>query len=504
MTEQNILLQLTDLRKYYPLKKEQLLQKDPRYVRAIDGITLSIYEGETLGLVGESGCGKSTLGRVLLKLSPQTDGTVHYYGRSWRALWPLYLKKYITQLPRLLRAQQKQEQTYLTLCQQWDALTSAQEQAALRPRLDAAKKASDTAKKDLGSLFGGLVCAADLGAVSKALLEEYHAGAKLLSLQEQGQRRTLRQEARRGKIATTSEQDAAIARQEARLLSKTARVEQLRAQAAAHPAFAAWEALREDGVDLSKLRKGEMRKLRKDLQIIFQDPYGALNPRMSAGQMIGEGLVAHGLYRPNSDALRQFVRQVMDECGLAPYMMHRYPHQFSGGQRQRIGIARALALRPKLVVCDEAVSALDVSIQSQILNLLQDLKEQIGLTYLFISHDLSVVKYISDRIGVMYLGRLVELAETKDLFAAPRHPYTQALLAAIPTTDAAANKEMPLLEGDMPSPVRPPSGCPFHTRCRYARPICQTVPPPWEAVSPGHFVSCHFKDCLPVQEEGGD
>ena len=185
--------------------------------------------------------------------------------------------------------------------------------------------------------------------------------------------------------------------------------------------------------------------------------------------------------------------QVMEECGLAPYMIHRYPHQFSGGQRQRIGIARSLALRPKFVVCDEAVSALDVSIQSQIINLLDDLKKKENLTYLFISHDLSVVKYISDRIGVMYLGSMVELANAEDLFKDPQHPYTEALLNAIPTTDIETRGQIQLLEGDIPSPIKPPKGCRFHTRCKYATDICKQVTPDFEEVSKDHFVACHHK-----------
>ena len=190
--------------------------------------------------------------------------------------------------------------------------------------------------------------------------------------------------------------------------------------------------------------------------------------------------------------------KVMEDCGLAPYMIHRYPHQFSGGQRQRIGIARSLALKPKFVVCDEAVSALDVSIQSQVINLLQDLREKDNLTYLFISHDLSVVKYISDRIGVMYLGNIVELADSEEMFANPLHPYTEALLLAIPTTDADNKKESVPLEGDIPSPIKPPKGCKFHTRCRYCTDICKEVVPDFVEVKPGHFVACHHRVDHPV------
>ncbi len=341
------LLKIRDLKKYFPIKKSSFFQKEQLFVKANDGISIDIYEGETLGLVGESGCGKSTFGRVLLQLYPQTDGSTLYYGRSLKEVNPTYLKE---------------------------------------------------------------------GAASK-----------------------------------------------------------------------------EGGIDLGRLTYNEMRHLRKDLQIIFQDPYSSLNPRMTVGQIIGEGLLAHGFFKSENDEMQNYIIQVMEECGLSPYMLHRYPHQFSGGQRQRIGIARALAVKPKFVVCDEAVSALDVSIQSQIINLLQDLKKKEKLTYLFITHDLSVVKYISDRIGVMYLGNLVELARSTEMFKNPLHPYTEALLSAIPTTDADRKKETILLEGDIPSPIRPPSGCKFHTRCRYCTDQCKTKVPEFREVSEGHFVACHLR-----------
>lgn len=323
-----VLLEVHDLKQYFPVKKTKLREKQ-RYVRANDGITIDIYEGETLGLVGESGCGKSTFGRTLLQLYPQTHGEVLYH---------------------------KDDQV----------------------------------------------------------------------------------------------------------------------------------------IDLKALSKEEIRVLRKDLQLIFQDPYSSLNPRMTVGQIIGEGLTSHGIYKRSDPAMRDYIFKVMEDCGLATYMFGRYPHQFSGGQRQRIGIARSLALKPRFVVCDEAVSALDVSIQSQILNLLSDLKEKQKLTYLFITHDLSVVKYISDRIGVMYLGNMVELAPTEELFENTMHPYTEALLSAIPVVDEDDKRERILLEGDIPSPVSPPSGCKFHTRCRYCQQKCKEEVPEWIDVGNHHYVACHF------------
>ncbi len=324
-----VLLRIQDEKQYFPIKKTSF-REEQKYVKANDGISLDIYEGETLGLVGESGCGKSTFGRTILQLYPQTHGEILY-------------------------------------------------------------------EKD----------------------------GEMLNLKEQPPKR--------------------------------------------------------------------MRELRRDLQLIFQDPYSSLNPRMTAGQIIGEGLTAHGVYKKGDPALRDYVMEVMKKCGLDSYMFSRYPHQFSGGQRQRIGIARSLALKPRFVVCDEAVSALDVSIQSQILNLLSDLKEQEHLTYLFITHDLSVVKYISDRIGVMYLGNLVEIAPTEELFERTLHPYTNALLSAIPTTDVYEKKrERILLEGDIPSPVNPPTGCKFHTRCYQCQEKCKQEVPELEDKGNGHLVACHY------------
>lgn len=327
--KKKVLLSIRDVKQYFPIKK-QSFREEQKYVKANDGISLDIYEGETLGLVGESGCGKSTFGRTILQLYPQTHGEILF-------------------------------------------------------------------EKD----------------------------GQMINLKDQ-------------------------------------------------PA--------------SKLRE-----FRREMQLIFQDPYSSLNPRMTAGQIIGEGLTAHGLYKRGDTELRDYVMDVMKKCGLDTYMFGRYPHQFSGGQRQRIGIARSLALKPRFVVCDEAVSALDVSIQSQILNLLSDLKEEAHLTYLFITHDLSVVKYISDRIGVMYLGNLVELASTEELFERTLHPYTKALLSAIPTTELDDKKrERILLEGDIPSPVNPPAGCKFHTRCYQCQEKCKKEVPEMRDMGNNHMVACHY------------
>lgn len=326
----NVLLSVTDLKKYFPIRKKSFFQKERLFLRANDGISLNIHQGETFGLVGESGSGKSTFGRNVLQLQKPTAGTVTYYGQG-------------------------------------------------------------------------------------------------------------------------------------------------------------------EGIELTALKTAQLRPLRKDLQIIFQDPYSSLDPRMTVGQIVEEGLVTHRFFKRGSEEMRRYVLKVMGDCGLREDMLHRYPHQFSGGQRQRISIARALAVKPKFIVCDECVSALDVSIQSQILNLLSDLKEKEGLTYLFISHDLSVVRYLSDRIGVMYLGKIVEQGEAKEVFDNPCHPYTMALISAIPTVEEKKGEQI-LLRGGMPSAVSPPAGCPFHTRCFMAQEICKRVPAPHVEVENGHTAACHFAD----------
>jgi peptide/nickel transport system ATP-binding protein/oligopeptide transport system ATP-binding protein len=244
--------------------------------------------------------------------------------------------------------------------------------------------------------------------------------------------------------------------------------------------------------DVFKAGAGEMKALRKDMQIIFQDPYSSLDPRMPVGESIGEGLMVHGMrdMKQRSAAVIEMLKKV----GLEDYHARRYPHEFSGGQRQRIGIARALALRPKFIVCDEPVSALDVSIQSQVLNILKDLQSEFGLTYLFIAHNLSVVEHISDRVGVMYLGKMVELTDRESLFRDPLHPYTKALLSAIPIPDPTIKRERMILQGEIPSPVNPPKGCRFHPRCPFAVDKCKTVEPQFKELKPGHFVACHVAE----------
>lgn len=247
-----------------------------------------------------------------------------------------------------------------------------------------------------------------------------------------------------------------------------------------------------DGEELTSASENRLRKLRRDLQIIFQDPYASLNPRMTIGDIISEPLEVHKI--GTARERRERVQELLNLVRLNPFFIKRYPHEFSGGQRQRIGVARALALNPEFIVCDEPISALDVSVQAQVVNLLEELQEKFNLTYLFIAHDLSMVRHISDRIAVMYLGKLVELAERKELFENKMHPYSIALLSAVPIPDPAQERQRKriILEGDVPSPANPPSGCRFHTRCPIAEDICQVEDPPFEEKEPGHWAACHF------------
>ena len=246
-----------------------------------------------------------------------------------------------------------------------------------------------------------------------------------------------------------------------------------------------------EGQDVTALDKNAMRRLRREMQIIFQDPYASLNPRMTVGSIIGEPLEIHKIARGSEKTER--VASLLQKVGLRAEDMRKYPHEFSGGQRQRIGIARAIALNPKLIVCDEPVSALDVSIQAQVINLLEDLQEEFGLSYLFIAHNLNVVEHISDRVAVMYLGQIVELASDVDLYNDPQHPYTEALLSAVPIPDPTVKKKRIILEGDVPSPIDPPSGCHFHTRCMYKEKVCEEEAPEFKHIGGGHWVACHFR-----------
>ncbi len=336
----NVLLEVKGLKKYYPIHRG-LLRRVAGHVKAVDDVTFSIREGESLGLVGESGCGKTTAGRTIIRLYEPTGGVVNF--RS-----------------KLLRT----------------------------------------------STSGHMV-------------------------------------------------------------------------------------------DLATLDEAQMKTVRQEIAMVFQDPIGSLNPRMSVSDIVREPLGVHG--KDNGSKTEDLIAETLKSVGLRPEHANRYPHEFSGGQRQRIGIARALILRPRLIILDEPVSALDVSIQAQTLNLLQDLQEEFGLTYLFIAHNLSVVEHFSDRVAVMYLGRIVELAASEALFAEPQHPYTQALISAVPQPDPSFKMNRVRLEGSVPSPANPPSGCHFHPRCRFAQEVCAREIPALREVKPNHWAACHFSEELELQ-----
>ena len=521
MKNTNTLLSIYNLKKYFPIAKESVFQKEQLYVRANEEITIDIQKGETFGLVGESGCGKSTLGRTILQLYPQTAGSTLYYGRTLEDFAPGYIAETLKNAPKLIANYKKMQEKAAAAAAEVEAAgdnaTFFQHQ---NKNLSAAE--AQTAFLNVTKILGGFAALENPSEGAKLLLKKYNTNVNLCKLNEQ--LRDIDGEiAFYEAVAKEFEEDKTIkngAAKAAKNLKKAAKMQQkrekllpqidaatavlkddqaaidaLKAKYAGNEEFAKFEEYLDDGIDLSRLTYPEMRILRKDIQIIFQDPSSSLNPRMTIGQIIGEGLTTHKFFKKRDPKMKGYILDVMDQCGLQDNMFHRYPHQFSGGQRQRICIARALAVKPKFIVCDECVSALDVSIQSQIINLLEELKQKENLTYLFISHDLSVVRYISDRIGVMYLGNMVELGSAETVFKDPRHPYTVALLSSIPTTDMnELKKERIILEGNIPSPIKPPDGCKFHTRCYMACDKCRQVPPPYVEVEKDHFVACHFLD----------
>ena len=516
------LLSITNLKKYFPIAKSSVFQKEKFYVKANEDVSIDIYEGETFGLVGESGCGKSTLGRVILQLYEQTAGNTLYYGRSRAEIAPQYVKDTLSNPEKYLNIYKEAKAKAEKIAAQAEAEGENASFFLLQEK-NLAEANAKSALMNVAKILGGLITVPEMKEGATILLNQHNVLAQIEKLNrkiteldanidiienkihgdDEGNEKGASDSSALNKLKVAREKTVAkiqVLREEEDRLQR--QIDAIRAKFKDDEEFQKYEAMLDAGIDLARLKYNEIRRLRKDLQIVFQDPYSSLDPRMTIGQIIEEGLVTHKYFKHGSQKMKEYILKTMRDCGLQDYMLHRYPHQFSGGQRQRVCIARALAVKPKFVVCDECVSALDVSIQSQIINLLLELKERENLTYLFISHDLSVVRYISDRIGVMYLGNLVELAPSETIFKDPRHPYTVALLSSIPTTDPDdLNKERIILEGNIPSPIRPPEGCKFHTRCFMACDKCKRVPPPLREVEPGHFVACHF-DGKKIDEEG--
>lgn len=503
-----VLLQISNLKQYFPVGKKGL------FVKANDGISIDIYEGETFGLVGESGCGKSTLGRSVLQLYKQTDGRSMYFGRSIDEIAPQYAYNTFRNLGARKEHMFATRKKYEEFQAEYDKLPE-KEQFLKHAELTKLRKEANDAMLDVATLVGGLIVAEDMKAVSDIYMEEFRISKELRKAEDvrmeiqldlddaafavktakEAGKSTSSAESTLNKCKTKMVQcEKEIGAIRARIEEVHGRIEKMRKKYENHPEFATYEAHHSDGIDLARLTYPEMRRLRSDLQLIFQDPYSSLNPRMTVGQIIGEGMIAHKYFRKNDDRMKEEIIRVMEECGLAPYFLHRYPHQFSGGQRQRIGIARSLALRPKFVVCDEAVSALDVSIQAQIINILEDLQNKFNFTYLFISHDLAMVRHISNQVGVMYLGNLVEYAEVDELYDNMLHPYTKALISAEPVADpdkAKASQRI-VLQGDVPSPINPGPGCPFRSRCQYAKGVCAGEKPCLKKINDKHYVACHL------------
>lgn len=505
-----VLFKIRNLKKYFPIKKKSIFSRGANeYVHANENISIDIFEGETFGLVGESGCGKSTFGRTILQIYEQTEGTTLYYGTTLDRLAPSYMGKDILDIPKKFPSYDKEVETLHII---YDGLERTDDEEKIAELNEAAmhqRRLLQEEYENMMRIAGGLLASDNLEEIT-SILDDYYKKIKerskillqIKKIKEKDEVRIRDKKELKNAILNDPKYKELLNKKEVldkEVLEKEKVISSKKEELKSKELFEKFESFVDDGIDLSRLTNEEMRELRKDLQIIFQDPYGSLDTKMTVGNIIGEGVLGHGLFKSRNEAgYNEYIQDVMNQCGLAPYFIHRYPHQFSGGQRQRIGIARALALNPTFIVCDEAVSALDVSIQSQIINLLQDLKTDLNLTYLFITHDLSVVKYISDRIGVMYLGVMVELSDSDRIFKNPLHPYTKALLQAIPRTDVDKGQELQTIDGDIPSAVRPPKGCRFHTRCKYCMDICKQFEPELKEVEEGHFVACHLMD---VSEE---
>lgn len=462
----NRILEVKNMKLYFPLHKN-LLGKPQAYLRAVDDISFNLNVGETIGVVGESGCGKTTLGRTILRLYNPTGGKAIYFGRDVEEFSPNYYIKAIKRLP-----------LYKLL---------------IGKKLANSENESETINNiinESAEITGALILADNLTEIKSILLNKIKLHKKINKLEPKIIDLSYKKN-KEEKIKILKEKLENYKKEYENVLNKIKDIKENIKQNNPKQ-YEELEAKMDRGINLGKLKSSEMRKLRVDIQLIFQDPYSSLPPRMTVGSIISEAVKVHHIV-PKAEVY-DYVLHIMEQCGLQPQYYDRYPHEFSGGQRQRICIARALAVKPKLIVCDEPVSALDVSIQAQIINLLKNLQQTLGLTYIFISHDLSVVKYITNKILVMYLGNIMEYADTEELFKHPLHPYTEALFSAVPNPDPDAKMNRIILNGDIPSPANPPKGCKFNTRCPKAMKICEFLQPKSLTPNPNHYVCCHLYD----------
>ena len=522
MSEKQPLLELKKLKKYFPVRRGV-------NIKAVEDVSFTIYQGDKFGVVGESGCGKSTLGRVILQLYPQTSGAAIYYGRTLEETGPRYLSHEIGMLMEYQTRANQLYQRSLAVDRKADAVRKEKEAlSALQTTNREVKKYIRTSKKLSRLEFRSLELRKD---ASRHLREGSRTVGSLILCKDLPKIRDLfQQSARETDLATAAAKTLQNLEMEAELKQRQGkadpeqqkRIDEAREKAAMHIAAArqyrqkAWDEYHgrdilpltertldpayqrkldgnyETGINLGKLTRNEMRRLRRDMQMIFQDPAASLDPRQTVGKTIEEVFVINTDL--SAEARREKVMTLLEEVGLKREHYYVYPHTLSGGQKQRVGIARAIALNPKFVVLDECVSALDVSVQAQILQLLNELSREKDLTYFFITHDLGVVRHFCDRIVVMYLGSVCEIADSSDLFHHPMHPYTQSLLAVVPRMRVGEHSTELVLEGDVPSAMKPPSGCPFHTRCSRCMEICKQQKPAIREKEPGHFVACHLED----------
>ena len=485
MEKNNLLLEVKGLKKYFPLQKN-LLGKPKMQLRAVDDVSFSLEKGKTIGVVGESGCGKTTLGRTILQLYDTTGGKTLYYGHTVFEFAPKYFIKAINNLVSMASKFEHLKMTLNTLGYPVENYLIADYTNEIN-KLEEEIKAIDTnVNKDIYTRAQKTL---NVFKEIHQLLTESSAlcgGAILLDVKEI--KNLLLEKTKISKAYHLNANDELAEK----LNVINAKIVEIKSHKSNDKLFDEMEANFEIGLNLALLTKEEMRSLRTEIQLIFQDPYSSLPPRMTIGAILTEAVQVHHIVP--KDKIKEHIRLIMKKCGLQPQYYDRYPHEFSGGQRQRICIARALAVNPKLVICDEPVSALDVSIQAQIINLLKELQNELGLTYMFISHDLSVVKYITDSIIVMYLGNMMEIGDTKDIFKNPLHPYTQALFSAVPVPDPDAKMQRIILKGDIPSPANPPKGCKFHTRCEKCMSVCKILAPKFIELLPNHRVACHLYD----------